>query len=215
MNARLPKVWKICPQCTLTFRVHPYRAATARYCSKACWADRAPYQACKGCQTRFKVIASGTRLYCSKACANNRRGALAPAWKDGKSLDRERARLLPESRKWRAEVFIRDGRTCQHCGARDQPLHAHHIKEWATHPELRFEVANGLTLCVDCHGRVHGKDFRKRHPARSCADCGKKIGNRGLSGLCRRCVIVKLHRDGRLAPPRRFGRSRKAQPSGQ
>jgi hypothetical protein len=48
-------------------------------------------------------------------------------------------------------VFERDGFTCQECGATKIFLNADHIKPWATHPDLRYDVDNGRTLCVPCH----------------------------------------------------------------
>lgn len=33
---------------------------------------------------------------------------------------------------------------------------AHHIKEWAKFPNERYNLGNGLTLCVDCHHKEHG-----------------------------------------------------------
>ena len=66
------------------------------------------------------------------------------------------------SRQWRLVVLKRDNFTCQKCGIRQDEilrtnrpvqdrLHAHHIKPWRTHPELRFEVSNGITYCWPCH----------------------------------------------------------------
>lgn len=60
-------------------------------------------------------------------------------------------RKSPRYRRWRLAVFERDNFTCQHCGVRGVRLHADHIKSWARHPELRYDVSNGRTLCVPCH----------------------------------------------------------------
>ena len=52
---------------------------------------------------------------------------------------------------WRTAVFVRDDYTCQICGKRGIELQADHIKPWSTHPELRYAIDNGRTLCVSCH----------------------------------------------------------------
>lgn len=84
------------------------------------------------------------------------RGPACPAFKDGKLAERRDARFSGEYKRWRFDVFSRDRFACRHCGdARGGNLHAHHIKPFATHPELRFEVSNGLTLCEPCHKAVH------------------------------------------------------------
>lgn len=57
--------------------------------------------------------------------------------------------------EWRKAVFQRDDYTCQRCGQRGGRLHAHHIKAWAEYPELRYDVANGITYCAKCHQAVH------------------------------------------------------------
>lgn len=58
--------------------------------------------------------------------------------------------------QWRKDVFARDNWTCQKCHVRGGKLSAHHIKEWAKYPELRYELDNGQCLCYDCHMRHHG-----------------------------------------------------------
>jgi len=63
-------------------------------------------------------------------------------------------RNMPEYIEWRDAVYRRDGYTCQECGAQSE-LNAHHIKSWARHPELRFDVSNGVTLCKTCHAKKH------------------------------------------------------------
>lgn len=56
-------------------------------------------------------------------------------------------------RKWRSDVLERDGK-CVECGCTEN-LVAHHIKEFALYPLLRFELDNGITLCDECHKRLH------------------------------------------------------------
>jgi 5-methylcytosine-specific restriction endonuclease McrA len=56
---------------------------------------------------------------------------------------------------WRKDVFERDDYTCQHCFQKGGKLNAHHIKPWAKFPELRYDIHNGLTLCVICHRIEH------------------------------------------------------------
>ena len=58
------------------------------------------------------------------------------------------------TREWRDVVLRRDRYTCQKCESKED-LHAHHIKDWATHPESRLDIANGVTLCVRCHAESH------------------------------------------------------------
>ena len=57
---------------------------------------------------------------------------------------------------WRKEVFQRDYYTCLICGEKGGELNAHHIKSFKDFPELRFEVDNGVTLCLECHYLKHG-----------------------------------------------------------
>ncbi len=54
-----------------------------------------------------------------------------------------------------AGLFVRDLYTCQHCAQHGGTLEAHHIKPWVSFPALRFEIDNGITLCVPCHKAEH------------------------------------------------------------
>lgn len=72
-------------------------------------------------------------------------------WKGGKSAVAHRLRESAEMKQWKKDVFERDDWTCQECKQRGGKLIAHHIKSFAYHPELRFDVNNGQTLCIDCH----------------------------------------------------------------
>lgn len=64
-------------------------------------------------------------------------------------------RRCAEYKEWRRNVFERDNYTCQVCGMRGVKINAHHIKEYAFFPELRYKAENGVTLCVPCHKEIH------------------------------------------------------------
>lgn len=79
-------------------------------------------------------------------------------WVDGKGYERTSLRHQDmnrlEYRSWRLSVFERDNFTCQECGQRGGKLHADHIKPYATHVKLRYEITNGRTLCISCHRKT-------------------------------------------------------------
>jgi hypothetical protein len=85
----------------------------------------------------------------------HQRGANNGAWKGGTSYinDRWDSHAYDE---WRKAVKTRDKWRCRHCGRRTQ-LHAHHVRGWTSHPEMRFDVSNGLTLCRSCHQNEHAR----------------------------------------------------------
>lgn len=76
-------------------------------------------------------------------------------WKGGISDENHRIRESTEYKKWRQDVFTRDKYTCRICGLKGANLNAHHIKSFSIYPELRFELSNGITLCKECHIKLH------------------------------------------------------------
>lgn len=72
-------------------------------------------------------------------------------------LTNQEIRSSVEYRNWRTEVFKRDNYICQSCGKRGGDLQAHHIKRFSDYEELRLEISNGLTLCLECHKEIHKK----------------------------------------------------------
>lgn len=80
-------------------------------------------------------------------------GSKTPPWE---RTNRE-IRNSQEYTEWRTKVFERDEYTCQHCKKVGVELNAHHIKEFSKYPDKRFDIDNGLTLCVACHKEVHRK----------------------------------------------------------
>ena len=74
-----------------------------------------------------------------------------------KILDNNAGRHCGEYAEWRKGVFKRDDYTCQRCGKRGVTLNAHHIKEYAKYPAMRYDIDNGITLCAKCHKKIHRK----------------------------------------------------------
>jgi 5-methylcytosine-specific restriction endonuclease McrA len=60
---------------------------------------------------------------------------------------------------WRNSVFERDNYTCVACGKTGGDLNAHHILNFSTHEDLRFDIDNGVTLCVKCHNPKYPNSF--------------------------------------------------------
>ena len=34
-------------------------------------------------------------------------------------------------------------------------LHSHHLNDWHSHKDLRYDVSNGVCLCTKCHKEFH------------------------------------------------------------
>ena len=61
-----------------------------------------------------------------------------------------------EEKIWRSFVFQRDGFTCRICkDPKKYELRAHHLDAWHWAKDKRFELGNGITLCVNCHDLFH------------------------------------------------------------
>ena len=78
----------------------------------------------------------------------NNKGPNHGNWNNGSSF-------LPYPPKFNNELRElnrdRDNYTCQNCGVYGGELNAHHIKSFSDFIEERFNIDNGITLCVDCH----------------------------------------------------------------
>lgn len=89
-------------------------------------------------------------------------------WKGGITKEHDAIRTSAEIKKWKKNVFERDNYTCVWCGSRNGRgkkvvLNADHIKPFAKYPDLRFDLDNGRTLCIDCHKKTDtyaGRSFR-------------------------------------------------------
>lgn len=75
-----------------------------------------------------------------------------------KETERLRTKLKDELKVWKRDVFVRDGFCCVMCHSVGRKLNAHHIKKFADYPDLRLDINNGVTLCVQCHKSVTNKE---------------------------------------------------------
>src|SRR3990167_6996863 len=75
-------------------------------------------------------------------------------WRGGVTSENKIIRGSARYRDWRKSVFERDGYTCVQCRQRGGCLQADHIQPFSLYPELRFEITNGRTLCLECHKKT-------------------------------------------------------------
>jgi hypothetical protein len=78
-----------------------------------------------------------------------------PSYKGGITPERNKIRSSIEYEIWKNAVFVRDNWTCQKNKIRGGDLVAHHIKNFAQYPELRFAIDNGITLSKESHVAFH------------------------------------------------------------
>jgi len=98
-------------------------------------------------------------------------GKYNPGYNGGfESINRE-IRANKKYYVWRSSIFERDNYTCNYCNQKGGKLHAHHIEhlsdiikehditniEKALSCKKLWNTTNGLTLCIVCHNKVHGR----------------------------------------------------------
>jgi hypothetical protein len=177
-------------------------------------------------ETRSKIAAAAKgRTVTAEAKAKSlqtkqKRGTLLkgdkhPNWKGGRPWKRF---ADPRYLAWRTSVLARDSYVCQKCGRRckkyERGLAAHHVKAYASHPDLRYEVSNGVTLCRNCHLGLHGRAPKPATPVPCACGCGTMIQPDDAYGRPRRYVNYhgkrgsKMSADGRA----KLSRERKGRP---
>lgn len=155
-----PRESRLCAGCGATFSMSRYlaRTRTVAYCSQQCKSQalrRAHSKTCRECGESFYRSPSRRKEdYCSLRCRST-------AIRKNNLAVRTSARAVD----WRNAVFARDNYTCCHCGARGSKLNAHHILGWTAYPAHRFDLSNGITLCVSCHEAIHYPHLLQRQSA--------------------------------------------------
>lgn len=149
-----------------------------------------------------RIGATYQKKFCSKECTfENYKNRKYPErskenshfWRGGLTTENEKMRHSAEYRNWQKDVFKRDNFSCQKCNKtiKETILHAHHIEKFSQNIEKRYDVNNGLTLCIDCHGELHGLNFSDLN-LNKCLDCGKKI-KKGAK-RCKECRMINTQK---------------------
>ena len=152
------KNWKTkeCELCNKEYYASWYRADSARYCSKECWNKRASViNICKQCWEVVKTYKSVRKKYCNRRCRDLHyrelnKGDKSHFWKWWVTSEDKKQRTCAKYKEWRRKVFERDWYKCVLCSSTED-IQGDHIKQQAFHPELRYNINNGRTLCKECH----------------------------------------------------------------
>jgi 5-methylcytosine-specific restriction endonuclease McrA len=87
------------------------------------------------------------------------KGNRNPNWKGGITSENDQIRKSEEYKIWRDAVYKRDCFTCRICGNKcsSKNIVAHHLLSFSDYIHLRFAIDNGMTLCRNCHLRLHNQ----------------------------------------------------------
>lgn len=150
---------KNCKKCGKEFKTYPSRIKRGRgnFCSVSC--------SLKGQKRHTQHHTLEARIKIGKNTPKTS-GERHWNWKGGITEQNRVIRLSLQYEIWRKEVYRRDKWTCRicekHCQRKD--IVAHHLNNFADFPEMRFSVDNGLTLCRECHVKLHRPgDNNKNH----------------------------------------------------
>lgn len=167
----LPKkedITRYCLTCNKKFKakLSEVKKGFGIYCSKDCF-NKSKHgtvkSICKQCNIEFAHTQTRNATYCSIKCrgiANSKEKSIH--WKGGKTSKIMQFRNSTKMINWRKLIFERDNYTCQKCNKKKSGhLQAHHIIPLSTDFSLAFELSNGITLCSDCHYKLHSEIKKK------------------------------------------------------
>lgn len=176
------RVKKTCSKCGREFEVYKYRESTALYCSRRCsaqhrivvhghpsqwtkdWGSWTWTRTDKGKNRMRKIMVGNTWGFKKGHTPWNRdkkwesmSGSRHWNWKGGITKESTKLRTSPEYKNWRRAIFRRDFYMCQMpgCWKKSPPdLEAHHIQTVHQNREGVLDIANGISLCRECHNRT-------------------------------------------------------------
>jgi predicted transcriptional regulator len=81
-----------------------------------------------------------------------------PNWRGDAVKKYRRERSSYAAKEWSRKVKERDEFRCVKCGTEGE-LHAHHVVSWRRSVDGRYDVGNGISLCIPCHQLEHANEF--------------------------------------------------------
>lgn len=85
-----------------------------------------------------------------------KRSPMKRSKKPSKTARAKRHQVLRADTIWSQAVRQRDDHRCRRCGKRDEKNnHAHHIAPRSRRPDLKRDLDNGITVCMECHNWIH------------------------------------------------------------
>jgi 5-methylcytosine-specific restriction endonuclease McrA len=161
MPAKFHGIKKYCLVCKKELKLNNIRdIKRKRFCSQKCMGFYVGKERVKKNPGFYKELIRK----CNTPEANakkSHKGKNHPLWIEDKSKLKHREHSTIRVKLWRLDVFERDEFICQRCNKKGGKLQAHHIKSWAKYPDVRFDVNNGITLCIKCHKIIHKWKTRK------------------------------------------------------
>lgn len=149
-----------CKVCGKIFKGTKYNAN--KFCSRECYNKdhqiKNKERKCPICKNIF-IAKQSEDKFCSRDCFykylhSKNKGSNHPNWKGGITSENEKLRKSKEYLEWRQKVLERDNNKCIYCNSTEK-LNAHHIYAWQFYEDKRFEVSNGITVCNNCHKKIH------------------------------------------------------------
>lgn len=109
------------------------------------------------------IIGIKYRAYCSPICIEKASSASAVLF----SLHKKGSGMFYEEKRWRnkrTQILRRDKYLCQQCkryGRLKPAVVVHHILHLEDRPDLAFDSANLVSLCLECHNKAHPEKGHK------------------------------------------------------
>jgi hypothetical protein len=145
-----------CIECCTAGENNPMYNSSRYGSSNPAWKNGLPK--CADCG---KPLKNYNNIRCRSCWGKFEAGENHPNWNPNLT---DRERYLSKNRssqcwgigKWKKSVKEKDKFTCQCCGS-NRNLIVHHKESYKDFKDLRLDINNGITLCVECHKKFHHK----------------------------------------------------------